>query len=165
MKRASPSNSLKKIVKKVKRTFSRSSKMETVRTPSAETDRVSEEQDRLLQPCSLHSHKLFQQQKAATLPCMSSSVINSCPLYEVCCNSPVCSTSNSSILSADSGLGEDEDDNDVFYPENESELEEDIESMVNDDDWWINGNQISLRKVLSSSSCETVYRYVSVLVC
>ncbi len=163
MKRASSSNSFKNIVKKVKRTFSRTPKMEKVHgTPSAQAVRccdsttLSEEQGNFPQPCLLHSHKLFQHQKAATLPC--SSGMKSCLLYESCCNSPVCSTSNSSILSADSGLGEDEDDNDVFFSENESDEEEDIETMVNDDDWWISGSQISLRKVLSSSSCETVYR-------
>ena len=163
MKRVSSSKPIRRFVKKIKRRFSRQAKMETIpssapaQAQSSPCDQSFLEQNKLPQPCPLHSHILFKKQKAATLPCMSSTGITSCLLYEACCNSPVSSTSNSSILSNDSGLGEDEADNDVFYSENESE-EEDIESMVDDDDWWIDGNQIALRKVLTSSSCETVYR-------
>lgn len=168
MKRVNSTKPIRRFVKKIKRRFARQSKMEAIPScaPAAEAvqshspcDQSFSEQDKLPQPCPLHSHSLFKKQKAATLPCMSCSGMTTCLLYEACCNSPVYSTtSNSSILSNDSGLGEDEADNDVFYSENESE-EEDIENMVDDDDWWIDGNQIALRKVLTSSSCETVYRW------
>ena len=73
-------------------------------------------------------------------------------------NSPIVTfmRQNISILSADSGLGTASEDEyaDVFS-DNE---DEDIQSMVEDDSWWIDGSQIALKEVLNSSSCETVYR-------
>ena len=146
----------KKLVKRVARKL----KMESSKaqhTPPVQ--QLCSEEDGSRQPCALPSPDLFNQQKSATLPCMAT-----CSLYSVCSDtvgdgeSPrvTFTRQNVSILSSDSGLGTaSEDEMDDVFSDSE---DEDIQSMVEDDSWWIDGSQISLKKVLNSSSCETVYR-------
>lgn len=122
--------------------------------------------------------------KAATLPhsnsgsySASQSSFSTCGLYSTCAIEPTSTTGsstrffrqNTSILSEDSGLCvegefccvEDEGEyNDVFTDCGEREYSDDDEGVyvVDDDGWWIEGEQISLGKVLVSSDCETVFR-------
>ena len=109
--------------------------------------------------CCLPSPHLSNKQKSATLPCnciASYSLISN----DADSNSPVGAfmKQNISILSVDSGIGTASEDEyaDVFSDSEDEDL--DIQSMVEDDSWWIDGSQIALKEVLNSSSCETVYR-------
>ena len=188
MKQSKSPGLMKRLIRKVKKRLSKKATMDNPQvTPIAYKQdscdscmATTNDLDSRLTACC-HSNppvsKFLATCKAATLPSHSGSYSSSasqscfstCGIYSTCAIKPTTARlfrQNTSILSEDSGLCvegelccvEDEGEyNDVFTDCDEYSDDEGV-YVVEDDGWWIEGEQISLGKVLVSSACETVYR-------